>query len=94
MQMMMSKCSTGFDIGVCLGLHLGPHGCARCPVELGAGPQSQRRCLVDVCAVSTPGHAYGGSQQIKDPGSKRTDSGNDFRSGDPGAGCWRPAPTK
>ncbi len=35
---MISTRSTGFDIGVCLGLNLGPHGCARCPVELGAGP--------------------------------------------------------
>ena len=35
---MISTRSTGFDIGVCLGLHLGPHGCARGPVESGAGP--------------------------------------------------------
>jgi hypothetical protein len=28
----------GFGIGVCLGLNLGPHGCARCPVELGDDP--------------------------------------------------------
>ena len=38
---MISTRSTGFDIGVCLGLNLGPHGCARCPVELGAGPVSE-----------------------------------------------------
>ena len=36
---MISTRSTGFDIGVCLGLHLGPLGYARCPVELGAGPK-------------------------------------------------------
>ena len=35
---MISTRSMGLDIGVCLGLHLGTHGCARCPVELGAGP--------------------------------------------------------
>ena len=36
---MISTRSTGFDIGVCLGLKLGPLGYARCPVELGAGPK-------------------------------------------------------
>jgi hypothetical protein len=34
----------GFDIGACLGFHLGPHGCAACPVEFGAAP-SRDRCL-------------------------------------------------
>jgi hypothetical protein len=38
MPVMISTRSMGFDIGVCLGLHLGPHGYAKCPVELGAGP--------------------------------------------------------
>jgi len=38
MPVMISTRSMGLDIGVYLGLHLGPHGCARCPVELGAGP--------------------------------------------------------
>ncbi len=28
----------GFDIGARLGFHLGPHGCAACPVEMGAAP--------------------------------------------------------
>ena len=35
---MISTRSIGFDIGVCLGLILGPLGYATCPVELGAGP--------------------------------------------------------
>jgi hypothetical protein len=35
---MISTRSMGFDIGACLGFHLGPHGCAACPVELGAAP--------------------------------------------------------
>ena len=35
---MISTRSMGFDTGVRLGFHLGPHGCADCPVELGAAP--------------------------------------------------------
>ncbi len=35
---MISTRSMGFDIGACLDFHLGPHGCAACPVELGAAP--------------------------------------------------------
>jgi hypothetical protein len=27
-----------FGIGARLGVSLGPHGCAQCPVELGAAP--------------------------------------------------------
>ena len=34
---MISTRSTGFDIGVCLGLKLGPLGYAKCPGKLGAG---------------------------------------------------------
>jgi hypothetical protein len=26
------------DIGARLGFHLGPHGCAGCPVEMGCAP--------------------------------------------------------
>jgi len=35
---MISTRSMGFDIGVRLGLRLGPLGYAECPVELGANP--------------------------------------------------------
>jgi hypothetical protein len=35
---MISTRSMGFDIGVRLGLRLGPPGYADCPVELGAAP--------------------------------------------------------
>jgi len=38
---MISTRSTCFDIGVCIGLSLGPLGYATCPVELGAGPLAE-----------------------------------------------------
>lgn len=33
----------GFDIGVLLGLNLGPPGYAACPVELGAAPSKEAK---------------------------------------------------
>jgi len=38
---MISTRSMGFDMGVRLGLRLGPPGYAECPVELGANPRRQ-----------------------------------------------------
>ena len=36
---MISMRVGSFGIGACLGVSLGPHGCATCPVELGAAPE-------------------------------------------------------
>ena len=50
MQMMMSKCSTGFNIGLCLGLNLGPLGYAKCSVELGDSPATITTTAAIACA--------------------------------------------
>ena len=39
---MISMRVGSFGIGACLGVGLGPHGCAQCPVELGAAPRLGR----------------------------------------------------
>jgi hypothetical protein len=36
---MISILGVSLGIGACLGVSLGPHGCAQCPVELG-GPST------------------------------------------------------
>jgi hypothetical protein len=39
---MISILEGSFGIGACLGVNLGPHGCASCPVEMGAAPLPAR----------------------------------------------------
>ena len=52
---MTSTRSTDFDIGARLGFHLGPHGCAGCPVEIGCAPHRRirRGCVPSVCCRGT-----------------------------------------
>src|SRR5687768_2315975 len=45
---MISTRATGLDIGARLGFHLGPHGCAGCPVETGCASVPYRTTVIKV----------------------------------------------